>query len=91
MLDEGRHTAKDPDAAAAELLQAVAGDAGGALDELTAATQTWSPATVSAVQRKLKSAGFYAGAIDGRSGPALAPALKRWRLLGDPRRAQSTK
>jgi hypothetical protein len=91
LLDEGRHVAKDPEAAAAELLQAVAGDAGGALGELTAATQSWSPATVSAVQRKLKSAGFYNGAIDGRSGPALAPALKRWRLLGDPRRAQSTK
>jgi peptidoglycan hydrolase-like protein with peptidoglycan-binding domain len=73
------------------MLRAVAADSGGALGELTAATQSWSAATVSAMQRRLKGAGYYAGAIDGRSGPALAPALKRWRLMGDARRAQSTR
>jgi len=91
LLDEGRNVAKDPEAAAEELLRAVAADSGVALRELTAAAQIWSPATVAAVERRLKGAGYYAGAVDGRSGPALAPALKRWRLLGDPRRAQSAK
>jgi TPR repeat protein len=93
LLDEGQHTAKNPEAAAEDLLKAVTADSGKSTAELTGATQYWAPATVSALQRRLKQAGYYAGAIDGRSGPGLAPALKRWRLLGDPRGivAQSTK
>ena len=85
LLDEGRHTLKNPDAAADELLRAVSADSGVAKGELTGPTQTWSPATVMALQKRLKAAGYYAGALDGRSGPGLEPALKRWRLLGDPR------
>jgi hypothetical protein len=67
------------------LLRAVAADSGLAVSELTGPSQIWTPATVSALQKRLKAAGYYAGLVDGRSGPALAPALKRWRLLGDPR------
>ena len=85
LLDEGRHALKNPDGAADELLRAVAADSGLAINELTGPTQNWAPATVAALQKRLKAAGYYAGAIDGRSGPGLAPALKRWRLLGDPR------
>lgn len=93
LLDEGRHAAKDPEAAADELLKAVAADSGLAFNELTGPAQAWAPATVSALQRRLKATGYFAGLVDGRSGPALAPALKRWRLLGDPRGlvAQSAK
>lgn len=87
LLDEGRHVAKDPEAAADELLRAVAADAGLALAELSGPSQAWAPATVSAVQRRLKAAGYYSGAVDGRSGPDLAPALKSWRLRGDSRSA----
>lgn len=87
LLDEGRHVAKDPEAAADELLRAIAADGGFALNELTGPSQAWAPATVSALQRRLKAAGYYAGAIDGRSGPGLAPALKNWRLRGDSRAA----
>jgi uncharacterized caspase-like protein len=87
LLDEGRHAAKDPEAAADELLKAVAADSGLAANELTGPAQAWAPATVSALQRRLKATGYFAGLVDGRSGPALAPALKRWRLLGDPRGA----
>src|SRR6185437_5191810 len=76
LLDEGRHTPKNPQEAAAELLRAVAADSGLAINELSGATQSWTPATVAAVQKRLKTAGYYAGAIDGRSGPALASALK---------------
>jgi uncharacterized caspase-like protein len=85
LLDEGRHTLKNPDAAADELLRAVSADSGAAIGELTGPTQSWTPATVTALQKRLNAAGYYAGAVDGRSGPGLAPALKRWRLLGDPR------
>jgi TPR repeat protein len=91
LLDEGLTVAPDPEAAADELLRAVAADAGAVGAELTGPKQVWTPQTVSALQRKLKGAGYYAGAVDGKSGPALAPALKKWRLYGDPRRAQSTK
>jgi len=85
LLDEGRHVGKDPEAAADELLRAVTADAGLAIAELTGPVQAWAPATVSALQRRLKAAGYYTGAIDGRSGPDLGPALKRWRLRGDSR------
>jgi hypothetical protein len=90
LLDEGRHAPKDPDAAAGELLRAVTADSGLAINELTGPTQAWAPATVTALQKRLKAAGYYAGALDGKSGPNLAPALKRWRLLGDPRAAALT-
>ena len=39
------------------------------------------------MQTRLNAAGYYAGPIDGRSGPALAPALKQWRLLGPPQKS----
>lgn len=87
LLDEGRGVAKNPDAAAEDLLRAVAADAGEALAELGAKTQTWSVETVKALQARLKSAKYYSGPIDGRSGPALAPALKQWRLLGPPQKS----
>ena len=85
LLDEGRHTLKNPAGAADELLRAVAADSGLAINELIGPAQSWTPATVSALQKRLKAAGYYGGPVDGRSGAALAPALKRWRLLGDPR------
>lgn len=85
LLDEGRHTLKNPDGAADELLRAVSADSGVAINELIGPAQSWAPATVSALQKRLKAAGYYSGSVDGRSGPGLGPALKRWRLLGDPR------
>src|SRR5271165_2212403 len=87
LLDEGRGVAKNPAAAAADLLRAVTADSGEARAELTAKTQAWSVETVKELQTLLKSAGYYRGAIDGRSGPALAPALAQWRLLGPPQRS----
>jgi TPR repeat protein len=87
LLDEGRHVARDPNGAADQLLRAVIADSGAALAELTAKTQSWSPDTVKAIQARLKAASYYAGPIDGRSGPALEPALKQWRLLGPPEKA----
>jgi TPR repeat protein len=84
LLDEGRGIAKDPTAAAEELLRGVAGDDGAAVTQLTAKSSSWSHDTIKAVQMRLKGAGYYAGLVDGKSGAALAPALKQWRLLGPP-------
>jgi hypothetical protein len=64
----------------------VAGDDGSTFTELTAKSSSWSPETIKAVQSQLKNAGYYAGAIDGSGGAALAPALKQWRLLGPPQK-----
>ena len=82
LLDEGRGVAKNPSAAADDLLRAVATDAGEARAELTGKTQIWTAETVRQLQARLKSAGYYGGPIDGRTGPALGPALTQWRLLG---------
>jgi peptidoglycan hydrolase-like protein with peptidoglycan-binding domain len=77
---------KNPAAAAEQLLRGVAGDDGSAFNQLTAKSSSWSPDTIKAVQTRLKSAGYYAGAADGKGGAALAPALKQWRLLGPPQK-----
>jgi peptidoglycan hydrolase-like protein with peptidoglycan-binding domain len=82
LLDEGRNAPKDPTAAADEMLRCVNVDSGECLAELISRTSIWSTETIKAVQTKLKTAGYYSGPINGRSGPDLAPALKQWRLLG---------
>ena len=87
LLDEGRGVPKDPAAAADDLLRAVAADAGEAIAELTGRKQTWATDTIRNLQARLKSAGYYSGPIDGKSGPALAPALNKWRLVGPPQRS----
>jgi len=87
VLDEGRGVAKDPAAAADELLRAVAADSGESIADLTGKTQTWTADTIKALQTRLTAARYYSGPVDGRSGPALAPALKQWRLLGPPEKS----
>jgi TPR repeat protein len=88
LLDEGRGgVPKDPAAAAGELLSAVAADSGESIADLTGKTQSWSPATIKALQSRLAAAGYYTGPINGKSGPALGPALRQWRLLGAPEKS----
>jgi TPR repeat protein len=82
LLDEGRGVPKDPAAAADDLLRAVATDAGEARAELTGKNQTWTAETVRQLQTRLKSARYYAGPIDGKTGATIGPALSQWRLLG---------
>jgi Caspase domain/Sel1 repeat len=82
LLDEGRGVAKNPSAAADELLRAVAADAGEARAELIGKAQTWTAETVRQLQARLKSAGYYTGPIDGKSGARIGSALTQWRLLG---------
>jgi TPR repeat protein len=82
LLDEGLGVPKDPAAAAEDLLRAVATDAGEARAELTGKSQTWTAETVRQLQARLKSARYYAGPIDGKTGAAIGPALTQWRLLG---------
>ena len=87
LLDEGRGAPRNPSAAAEDLLRAVAADGGEARAELTAKAQTWSAETIRELQTRLKSAGYYGGPVDGRSGPALRPALTQWRMLGAPQKS----
>jgi uncharacterized caspase-like protein len=82
LLDEGGDIPKDPSAAADLLLQGAAADDGQALSELTGNAAAWSPATIRAVQVRLKDASFYNGPLDGLSGPLLAAALQQWRRGG---------
>ena len=77
----------DPTAAADELLKAAAADSGESIADLTGKTQNWSPATVKALESRLAAAGYYSGPVDGKSGPALGPALRQWRLLGAPEKS----
>ncbi|HUG61474.1 MAG TPA: caspase family protein [Methylomirabilota bacterium] len=84
MLDEGRGAAKDPALAAEYLLNGAAADGGELIGELTTKTATWSLDTIRALQERLQGFGYYTGAIDGRSGPKFAAALRQWRLLGPP-------
>ena len=88
LLDEGRAgVAKDPTAAAQELLSAVAADSGESIADLTGKTQNWSPETIKALESRLAAAGYYSGPIDGKCGPELGPALRQWRLLGAPEKS----
>jgi tetratricopeptide (TPR) repeat protein len=82
LLDEGRGVGKDPRKAADMLLRGAASDYGEAITQLTAEAKNWSPDTIKAVQDRLKTAGFYDGAIDGISGPMLKQALADWRSGG---------
>ena len=85
LLDQGIGRGKDPAGAAQSLLRCVASDDGQCLSELTGARQLWSIDCVKAMQATLKSASYYAGPIDGRSGANLSPALKQVRQFGLPK------
>lgn len=87
LRDVGRIVSKDPEGAADEMLECVSADDGECLAELTGSSQVWTQDTVRAIQTRLKSADYYTGVIDGKSGPALLPALRRWRLFGSPKKA----
>ncbi len=87
LLDEGRGVRQDSAAAAEDLLRAVAADSGETKAELAAKAQDWRVETIKALQTRLKSAGYYAGPMDGRTGPPLADALTQWRLLGAPQKS----
>ena len=78
---------KNSAAAAEDLLRAVAADSGETKAELAAKAQYWRVETIKALQTRLKSAGYYAGPMDGRTGPPLADALTQWRLLGAPQKS----
>jgi len=82
LLDEGRGVDRNPSEAANLLLRGAAEDRGAILSQLTQAAREWSPETIRAVQSRLQAAGYYAGAIDGLSGPAFGAALQRWRNGG---------
>ncbi len=87
LLDVGKIVPRNVDGAADALLECVRADFGDCLGELTGRTQVWSFDMLRALQSRLKTVGYYAGPIDGKSGPTLAPALQQWRVLGPPKKA----
>jgi TPR repeat protein len=80
LLDQGLGRPRDHGRAADLLLRGVASDNGEA--QAAIADRRVSPNTVRAVQTRLKTAGFYVGAVDGVSGPLLRAALAAWRKGG---------
>lgn len=82
LLDEGRGVSRNPDLAANMLLRVSVEDNGSAITQLTARPSQWSRDTLSAIQSRLKAAGYYDSTIDGLPGPAFASALKQWRNGG---------
>lgn len=82
VLDEGAGVPRDPRSVADLLLRGVASDFGQAYDAVTGKATALRPDTIRALQELLKAEGFYAGALDGISGPLLAAALLDWRRGG---------
>ena len=82
ILDEGRGTEADPIRAADLLLRAVASDDGSSLAELIQPDAGWRPATITALQEQLLSAGHHDGPVTGETGPGLEAALRSWRNGG---------
>jgi tetratricopeptide (TPR) repeat protein len=84
LFNGGVGVAKNPAAAADELLRAVESDDETANKLASSTPQPWSSDTIKAMQARLKTANYYSGPLDGKTGPALAPALKQWRTYGAP-------
>lgn len=82
LLDEGRGVPRDPGEAANMLLRGAAEDRGDVLRQLTGAADQWSRDTISAVQDRLKQAGYYTSVVDGLPGRNFSAALTQWRNGG---------
>ncbi|MCU9849868.1 caspase family protein [Defluviimonas sp. WL0024] len=82
LLDEGRGVPRDPAKAANMLLRGAAEDRGAVLSALTEYAGDWSRETITAVQERLKAAGYYESTVDGLPGPNFTAALERWRNGG---------
>lgn len=82
IYDEGFHTDRSPEKASGLLLSALTADSGETLAKVTAEALTWSDETITEVQSKMKTAGYYDGALDGVPGPRFNRGLELWRLYG---------
>ena len=82
LMDEGQGGPADPAAAADLLLRGAAEDDGAIVQLLSERSAEWAPATIAAVQERLKAAGLYDATVDGRGGPKFAAALTGWRNGG---------
>ena len=76
LYGEGQGVAMNGAKAADLLLVALKGGEQGALDELLEPSIDWPTAFYAAVQKGLKEAGFYSGAVTGKPNPALAAAAR---------------
>lgn len=82
LLDAGSGVARNPDAAAVQLLMGVASDDGAILKDFADGTQGWDRDTIRALQARLERARLYDQSLDGLAGPALVAALTDWRNGG---------
>ncbi|POF34537.1 caspase family protein [Roseibium marinum] len=82
IYDEGFHTDKSPQKASELLLSALTTDNGEILSKVAADADSWSLDTIMAVQLRMKTAGYYDGALDGVPGPRFNRGLELWRLYG---------
>ncbi len=78
MYDRGEGLSADPEAAARHLLAAIRAGAWSAQEDVP----HLSAATRRAVQRLLREAGYYRGAIDGKIGPETRAALADYGMAG---------
>lgn len=74
--DQGRGVARDAEAAATYVFTAIQTDLANKLDQYLERIQQLSPATIKALQRKLRGRGHYSGAIDGKYGPGTERAIR---------------
>ena len=76
---------KDYAGSAIEWMRCAAANDPDCVGTLIGAKQAVSLNVVKEMQSKLASSGYYAGPIDGKTGPGLKGALKQLELLGPPR------
>ena len=76
---------KDYVGAAGEWMRCVAANDQDCIGALLGPKQVVSAPVVKEMQAKLNAGGYYAGPLDGKSGPPLKDALKQLELLGPPR------
>ncbi len=82
IYDEGFHTEKSPAKASDLLLSALTADSGETLAKVTGEARSWSKDTITELQSRMKTAGYYDGALDGLPGPRFSRGLEQWRLYG---------
>ncbi|MBO0739864.1 MAG: SEL1-like repeat protein, partial [Hyphomicrobiaceae bacterium] len=65
MLQAGRGVRKDPEAAADQMMKALAHHYDFSLKQMTQSSHAWSKEFRRALQKRLRAAGVYSGPIDG--------------------------
>jgi TPR repeat protein len=76
LYDRGAGVPRDPDEAAQLVYAAIERGSTVAVEQMTSNASAWSVEFRKALQRRLKEAGYYGGAIDGRFGSGVEQAVR---------------